>query len=583
MADIRKLIQTGPSRDTMRTAFPILNMVIDSANESLNKANEAKADADYAVQTADIANSKSDSTQTQLDTIIIESGTSDAEVIQARVDAESNTFNTLQERLNNSDMQLTENANNLRGRGMNLRALGAVLDGVTDEYDLVMSALTEYKHVIIPSDGVLATSQMIRVTQGQSLTCPTDNIRGYGQTATIKYIGPLNRKQAVIVIGRNLVGNEPSLDGTDIQLKNIFVDANNLCGIGVYGTYLTNETSIENVATNNTLEYGMYFAKSWYAKYHRLISLGSQGQGIALGMPLEWLDGTSVTWTGLAPYEMNGCTIKELRSINAGKYFSVDNPNTYNPADISIRRKGYGVGIGIGNSMNVEYVVSEKSGGQDLYVYNGFQPVKTISKVYLENGCYNSGLDPETTKSEIIIENVNATGSPIFIRDCNININSGGIYFTGVLGRKVWLDNVHEPKFLKSLDGLTTNQLYAEVLKRNVYFGAGQYNTLESIAKGIDVIQMVNTRYSFTVNTKQTVGFKLIFIKSEGGTPWGSYTLNYADGTTATRNFPAGMGSSYVLSSVANGNLTSITKAGGTGAEDINVTFKIVDTPNTFI
>jgi hypothetical protein len=108
MADIRKLIQTGPSRDSMRSAFPILNMVIDSANESLNTANEAKADSDYAVQTADTANTKSDSTQAQLDTIIIESGTSNAETLQARTDGSANTFNTLQARLNNSDTQLAE-------------------------------------------------------------------------------------------------------------------------------------------------------------------------------------------------------------------------------------------------------------------------------------------------------------------------------------------------------------------------------------------------------------------------------------------------------------------------------------------
>jgi hypothetical protein len=103
MADIRKLIQTGANRDTMRTAFPILNMVIDSANESLNTANEAKTDADNAVQTANLANTKSDDTQQQLNNIVINNGESDAEVLQAR-----GSYSVLNERLEAADMQLAE-------------------------------------------------------------------------------------------------------------------------------------------------------------------------------------------------------------------------------------------------------------------------------------------------------------------------------------------------------------------------------------------------------------------------------------------------------------------------------------------
>jgi hypothetical protein len=109
MADIRKLIQTGANRDTMRTAFPILNMVIDSANESLNTANEAKADADNAVQTANLANTKSDDTQQQLNNIVINNGESDAEVLQAR-----GSYSVLNERFEATDTQLAENEQQLQ-------------------------------------------------------------------------------------------------------------------------------------------------------------------------------------------------------------------------------------------------------------------------------------------------------------------------------------------------------------------------------------------------------------------------------------------------------------------------------------
>jgi len=63
--------------DTLRLAYPKLNMAIDNSNEALTKASTAETNA------VDAKN-MSESTQTQLNNIIIDSGTSDAEVIQAR-------------------------------------------------------------------------------------------------------------------------------------------------------------------------------------------------------------------------------------------------------------------------------------------------------------------------------------------------------------------------------------------------------------------------------------------------------------------------------------------------------------------
>ncbi|KGI85393.1 hypothetical protein JY98_03825 [Exiguobacterium mexicanum] len=480
--------------------------------------------------------------------------------------------------------QLAETVTDLKDRGgVNLRSLGAALDGVTDDYQIVTDALATYKNVVVPGDAVIATSNTIVVGQGRSFIGLIDNSRGYGKTATIKYIGPLDNKRAVVQVGKNAVGAEPALDGTDIQFKNFIVDANNLAGFGVYGTYLTNETLIDNIVDVNSLEYGQYIARAWYARFTRLRSLGGRGQGVALGMPLEYLDGTAVTWTTPSPLEVNNCPIDDIRAINCGKYFSVEFPGTFNPTDPSKRRKGYGIGFGVGNSFNATRFTSEKNGGVAVYCYTDFQPVKTISKGYLENNCLNSGLDPATTMAQMIIENVSPTGGNVYVRDVFMNYAYGGIYHTGVLGRKVWLENIQQPRFLKSLDGLTAFQLYAEVLKKSVYQDAGMYNTLESIATNIDVVQTIDTRNSFTVSTKQTIGYKLIFIKGDGTAPWGSFTLNYDDGTTASRSFPSGLGTSYVLATVANANLTSITKSGGTGGTLSNVTFKVVNTPFTHL
>jgi peptidoglycan/xylan/chitin deacetylase (PgdA/CDA1 family) len=107
MADIRKLIQTGPNRDTMRTAFPILNMVIDSAIESATTANEAKTQSTDAVNTANDAKEQSEYIQTQLDTVTGAS-TIDPAVEQMKVGSDGYTvYNSPDERIREEHNSVT--------------------------------------------------------------------------------------------------------------------------------------------------------------------------------------------------------------------------------------------------------------------------------------------------------------------------------------------------------------------------------------------------------------------------------------------------------------------------------------------
>jgi Pectate lyase superfamily protein len=193
MPDIRKLIQTGANRDTMRTAFPILNMVIDSANESLNTANEslsaaneAKTDASSAIQTANEANTKSDDTQQQLNNIVINNGESDAEVLQAR-----GTYSLLNERLEATDVQLADTV-----RVINVKAHGAVGDGVADDWQAIQAAITlaetTNRAVFLPS-GTYYVSQTLR----------TQHMYTYNYTKGIRIYG--NGKDSVLMGAREMV------------------------------------------------------------------------------------------------------------------------------------------------------------------------------------------------------------------------------------------------------------------------------------------------------------------------------------------------------------------------------------------
>lgn len=99
---------------------------LNTGREKINEIlTEAEANASSAKTTADSADTKattaldnSESTQQQLDTVIIESGTSDAETIQARTNGRGNQFDILKERLDDLDFEFEQ-------RGVNVRWFGA--------------------------------------------------------------------------------------------------------------------------------------------------------------------------------------------------------------------------------------------------------------------------------------------------------------------------------------------------------------------------------------------------------------------------------------------------------------------------
>lgn len=92
--------------DNLRQGKDKINEVIDLGNQIVVDSANATSTSNTALTTANTAKSTADATATQLDTIILESGTSDAETIQAR-GSEPLLYN----RLDKTDAQLAETAN----------------------------------------------------------------------------------------------------------------------------------------------------------------------------------------------------------------------------------------------------------------------------------------------------------------------------------------------------------------------------------------------------------------------------------------------------------------------------------------
>jgi hypothetical protein len=564
--------------DDSLSFYELVNQVVQKVNELIEQSNE------YFGQNIEnvIAAILSDWDESgRLDTIINQEIFSD---LNTRIDANTSRVESL-------DANLTDKVNTIvedvHSRGVNalyppppyVRAVG---DGVADDTEAINTLLQNFDMVLLPPRTYRVTDTIRIGDSGKALVGLNPSSREYGETATISYDGAIDRHKAVVLLGVNEVDAEPTIACSDNVIQNILIDANYKAGFCLYATYFTNDSKVWNVATQESLEYNVYIARGWYGDISGLVSRGGKGKGLAFGMPLEYQDGTKIEWTTNAPLELNNIHLTKVRSWDDGRHYSQDNPNTYDPKNETIRRHGYGIGIGIGNSLHLQDFVSEGSGGTGLYVYTDHQPIKSISRGYIEHVCKNSGLYYSSQATGMIIEHLSSSGGQYEIKDIFVNYNvGGGILFIGdKTKRKVWLKNVHQPRFLSSTGGMSAVDLYSTVLKENVYTGAGYSNALPELGQ-YNVSSSHNTRYSWEFSTVPTqFGAKLLLVK--GTNPQGSIGVENFNGTTGAYGYPTGMSATEWIPVALIGNAKRIYRAGAAGTVDSTIEFMVIDMPPTY-
>lgn len=159
--------------DSLNKGRTKINNAIDGSNKAVNDAAGALARSLSAEQISLLSQAMSQQTQNQLDNIIIESGTSDAEVIQARKD-----YPVLNARLDASDTQLTDTANKKTEGSKTLYSGGkerkAQVSIITDDGSI--QELTRVKP-ICDSHGVKYGTGIITSTVGTSGFMTWDQIR----------------------------------------------------------------------------------------------------------------------------------------------------------------------------------------------------------------------------------------------------------------------------------------------------------------------------------------------------------------------------------------------------------------------
>lgn len=133
---------------------------------------EAGDIADQANTKSEYASDKVDNIQSQVDQLVVE-GDSSVEAAQARVDADGYAYTTLKERLDTEytevTAQLAETKIDVFSRGMYVKSLGAIGDGIEDDTGILKQAFQQYDVVYLGKKG-----DVYRVTE--SLVIPSGKV-----------------------------------------------------------------------------------------------------------------------------------------------------------------------------------------------------------------------------------------------------------------------------------------------------------------------------------------------------------------------------------------------------------------------
>ena len=215
------------------------------------KADATLLKADAVLLNAENINNNNVDVQNQLDNIILESGTSDAEVVQSRTDSNGKTFPLLKDRLNNIDKSILS-------RGANVIDFGAVGDGVTDDTQAFKDALgSGYKTVYAPNKKFLITDTLRVEEDNMKLLFEGEILFGTPNIATLIvngddcYVEVNINGQNKSNLGIHSVGKNNLINSC--KVTNIYSDESFAYGINVNQN---GRTTVENCFIDNVVSVG---------------------------------------------------------------------------------------------------------------------------------------------------------------------------------------------------------------------------------------------------------------------------------------------------------------------------------------
>ena len=164
----------------------IINELIKLFNNMGYTYDEALKKAHDVLNEAKKTNDMNKNVQEQINTLVAESGTSDAEVLQARIDLKGDSHSTLKGRLDASEDRVHDTQ-----QVINVMHHGAIGDGVTDDWAAIQGAITlaetMHRNVYLPGNDFYC-SKTLR-TAHKTTPHWSSGIRIFGDGKNTKIIG----------------------------------------------------------------------------------------------------------------------------------------------------------------------------------------------------------------------------------------------------------------------------------------------------------------------------------------------------------------------------------------------------------
>ena len=380
------------NRNGINNNFDYLFDGVATMNNLNIKADATLLKADAVLMSAQNINQSNVDVQNQLDNIILESGTSDAEVVQSRTDSNGNTFPLLKDRLNNIDKSILS-------RGVNLMDFGAKGDGVSDDTEYFKQFISdENKNKYIPQGEFLITEPIeilqdnINLISDGFLTSDKNNI-------TLIDIQGDNNKIQVKIDGKNTLPRGVKCEGynntlCNSEIKDLYSETENAYAFNVVPKGITKicGNKIDNINAVGDSTIANFIGASRAILLNRSEEIDPNDLTVVEGNYIKDVLGEEGDAIHLlySNYGDSNCVIKENTVINASRRFIKLQCSKAKVERNTLKEQTDVVYAHTSQAIDIQY-------GSDIEILDNFVSTKQLNSIYMK------GTDSDNLSQNIVI------------------------------------------------------------------------------------------------------------------------------------------------------------------------------------